>query len=208
MPSKPNPEFKVYLDLDRTLFQTNLFDRLRWQLLAEWYPEKIDLAKDPLRQSDFYVYRGELYFYDFTTHMRTLGLDVSEVYARLRVSSLADGRLEYTGVRELVEWIRERGEVRVLTFGPENYQSLKIALCPSLRDVETIITGEEKSIFFHSLDASTEEIWMVDDKPIRNLPQNVHFVQANLDGAEVAEQSWPVITELSELPEVISMRME
>ena len=95
----------------------------------------IDLPSEWARQREFYVYHGELYFYDFTAHMTALGLDVNDVYERLRTSELADGRLEYEGVRALVEWARERGDVRILTFEPEDYQSLKLALCPSLRDV-------------------------------------------------------------------------
>lgn len=204
MLNRSNLGLNVYLDLDRTLFQTDLFDKLRWQLLAKWYPGKFDLATESSRQSDYYVYSGRLYFYDFSAHMMELEIDPDEVYGKIRRSDLADGRLEYAGVLELVEWIHERGEVRVLTFGPENYQSLKIALCPSLRDVETIITGEEKSKYFDSLPDKTSDIWMVDDKPIPDLPQNVHFVQANLDGAEVAEQSWPVIKNLPELPLTIA----
>lgn len=193
----------VYVDLDRTLFQTSLFDRERWQLLASWYPELIDLEVEPLRQSDFYEYRGELYFYDFTAHMKELGLDVADVYERIRSSVLADGRLEYAGVREVIDWVRQRGVVRVLTFGPDDYQSLKIALCPSLRDVECNITGEEKSAYFRTLHASTDELWMVDDKIIRGLPEYVRYVQASLDGGAVMQQKWPVIKQLMELPHII-----
>ena len=199
MLSKSDNDLNVYLDLDRTLFQTDLFDKLRWQLLAKWYPDKIDLAVESQRQPKFYEYRGELYFYNFSAHMMELDISTTEVYEKIRTSELADGRLEYAGVFELINWIRERGEVRVLTFGPENYQSLKVSLCPSLKDVEVIITGEEKSAYFNTLTDKSAEIWMVDDKPIRNLPENVRFVQANLDGAKLPQQDWPVIEKLSEL---------
>ena len=196
----------VYLDLDRTLFQTDLFDELRWGLLAQWYPEMIDLPSEWARQREFYVYHGELYFYDFTAHMATLGLDVV-VYERLRASELADGRLEFESVRTVVESIRERGDVRILTFGPEDYQSLKLALCPSLRDVPVHRTLEEKGVFFRSLahDAA-DEIWMVDDKVIPELPEYVRYVQADVERKGVEQQEWPVITELVELPGVISAR--
>ena len=197
----------VFLDLDRTLFQTDLFDELRWELLAQWYPEVIDLPSEWARQREFYVYHGELYFYDFTAHMAALGLEVDEVYERLRTSELADGRLEYEGVRALVEWIRERGDVRILTFGPEDYQSLKLALCPSLRDVPVHRTLEEKGGFFRSLahDAA-DEVWMVDDKLIPELPEYVHYVQADVEQKGVEQQGWAVVTDLAELPGVIAVK--
>lgn len=197
----------VFLDLDRTLFQTDLFDELRWELLAQWYPEVIDLPSEWARQREFYVYHGELYFYDFTAHMAALGLEVDEVYERLRTSELADGRLEYEGVRALVEWARERGDVRILTFGPEDYQSLKLALCPSLRDVPVHRTLEEKGGFFRSLSHdAADEVWMVDDKLIPELPEYVHDVQADVERKVVEQQDWAVITELAELPGVIAAK--
>ena len=61
-------ELNVFLDLDRTLFNTSLFDEERWKLLARLYPEVIDLETEQARQTKFYVYRGKLYFYDFKSH--------------------------------------------------------------------------------------------------------------------------------------------
>ena len=139
-------------------------------------------------------------------HMTNLGIDLDEVFEKIRTSELADGRLEYSGVRELINWIRQRGEARILTFGPNDYQSLKISLCPSLRDVEVIITGEEKSKYFNSLTDKSSEIWMVDDKIIRDLPENIHFVQANLEGVTVVKQGWSVIDKLGKIPGTIAKK--
>ena len=138
--------------------------------------------------------------------MTNLGIDLDEVFEKIRTSELADGRLEYSGVRELINWIRQRGEARILTFGPNDYQSLKISLCPSLRDVEVIITGEEKSKYFNSLTDKSSEIWMVDDKIIRDLPENIHFVQANLEGVTVVKQGWSVIDKLGKIPGTIAKK--
>ena len=196
-------QLHTYLDLDRTLFRTGVFDEQRWKLLAKWYPDIISLDIESTRQSEFYVHRQELYFYDFSAHMNSLNIDTSEIYERLRTSELADGRLEYDGVRKLVEWLRMRGNVRVLTFGSEDYQSLKVALCPSLYDVEIVITGDEKGMYFRSLDTSTKNVWMIDDKPIRNLPRNIQFVQANMDGELPTTQQWPMIERLIDIPGII-----
>ena len=99
----------VYLDVDRTLFDTDLFDTLRWQLLEREYG--VDVAERQ-RQPTFYSYRDDMWFYDFSAHMKDMGLPVDEVYERVRCSELADGRLEYPGVRELVEWVQTCGVVR------------------------------------------------------------------------------------------------
>ena len=205
MPSKSN-ELNVFLDLDRTLFNTSLFDEERWKLLARLYPEVIDLETEQARQTKFYVYRGKLYFYDFSAHMKNLGLDVERIYRQITDSHLADGRLEHQGVLRLINFLRGLGQVQVLTFGAEDYQSLKISLCPSLRNVKSIITDQEKGVFFRSHSHLPGEVWMIDDKPIDNLPASVNFIQASMDGLEIKEQDWPVIDDLMKIPQIIGER--
>jgi hypothetical protein len=168
----------VYLDVDRTLFDTDLFDTLRWQLLEREYG--VDVAERQ-RQPTFYSYRDDMWFYDFSAHMKDMGLPVDEVYERVRCSELADGRLEYPGVRELVEWVQTCGVVRLLTYGADDYQRLKVALCPSLQGLETIVTQSGKGRLFRS-QALARPAWMVDDKPIGGeLPAGVQSTQVVID---------------------------
>ena len=98
----------IYLDVDRTLFNTDLFDELRWSMLRREY--SVD-TQERARQKRFFVHNDGMYYYDFSAHMKDIGLEPREVYSALSQSELGDGRLEYKGVSELISWIRERGTV-------------------------------------------------------------------------------------------------
>lgn len=192
-------------DLDRTLFRTDDFDQQRWQLLEEWYPGIVSAEKERPRQYEFFIHSGDLYAYDFTAHMRALGLDVAAVMQRLRESALADGRLEYEGAVELMQWAQATSQVAVLTYGPDDYQRLKVDMCPSLRGIEVIVTQRPKHEYFRQHSVSGE-VWMIDDKPIGDeLPEGVRFIQvAGYNELPVpGEVSWPVVTSLAGIAQQI-----
>lgn len=163
----------VYLDLDRTLYRTSLATKEKWRVVSEWYPH-IDGAEAHAAQHDFYVYDESAYAYDFSAHVAGLGLNVPEAYEILRQSELADGRLEYDGVAELVAHARTIGDVQVLTYGMDDYQRLKASLCPSLASVPVVTTLRPKGEFLQD----KGDVWLVDDKPLAGeLPPNVRFIR-------------------------------
>ena len=193
----------LFLDLDRTLFRTSELDAAEWGLLGQQFG--IDSEAELARRTDFHVRSEKAYYYDFAAHVRAAGLGEEAVSAFLLQSTLADGRMEYDGVAELVAWARQRGTVHVLTYGPANYQRLKAALCPSLKEVEIITTLQPKGEDFRE-QCPTGEVWMVDDKPIGDdLPDNVRFIQtAEYNGITAPENpAWPVATALSQIPGII-----
>ena len=107
----------VYLDLDRTLFNTDLGVEIIWQEIATISPD-VDASKQLASRSNFYSYNDDAYAYDLASHIESLGLDSGFIFKRLQNAEIADGRLEYGGVAALVDWIRASGgEVRVLTYG-------------------------------------------------------------------------------------------
>lgn len=194
---------RVFLDLDRTLFRTSELDKAEWGLLGRQFG--IDSEAELARRTDFHVRTEKAYYYDFAAHVRAAGLDDEEAFSFLLQSALADGRMEYDGVAEVVAWARQRGTVHVLTYGPANYQRFKAALCPSLKEVEIITTLQPKGDYFRE-QYLTGEVWMVDDKPIgSDLPDNVRFIQtAEYNGIAAPEHlAWPVATALSQIPEIV-----
>ena len=194
---------KLVLDLDRTLFRTSELDEAEWGLLGRQFG--IDSEAELARRTDFHVRTETAYYYDFAAHVRAAGLDEKEAFSFLLQSTLADGRMEYDGVAELVAWARQRGSVSVLTYGPANYQRFKAALCPSLEGVEIITTLQSKGDYFRE-QCPTGEVWMVDDKPIGgDLPDNVRFIQtAEYNGIVAPEHpAWPVATALGQIPGII-----
>lgn len=191
----------VFLDLDRTLFRTNIASLMKWRAIGRQYPS-VDGELEHARQGDFYVHSGDAYAYDFTAHLKAAGLNPAEVYDFLKGSEVADGRLEYDGVKELVNWLVENGEVRVLTYGIDDYQRLKAALCPSLINVEIITTLESKADFLKN----KGEAWLVDDKDIGSeLTSNVKFIQVDLEGGgvDLVDRPWPIVSSLTQVLELI-----
>ena len=194
---------RVFLDLDRTLFRTSELDEAEWGLLGRQFG--IDSEAELARRTDFHVRSEKAYYYDFAAHVRAAGLGEEAVFAFLLQSTLADGRMEYDGVAELVTWVGQRGTVHVLTYGPANYQRFKAALCPSLKEAEIITTLQSKGDYFRE-QCPTGEVWMVDDKPIGgDLPDTVRFIQtAEYNGIVAPEHpAWPVATALSQIPEIV-----
>lgn len=194
---------RVFLDLDRTLFRTSELDKAEWGLLGRQFG--IDSEAELARRTDFHVRTETAYYYDFVAHVRKAGLGEKAAFAFLLQSELADGRMEYDGVAELVTWAKHRGTVHVLTYGPANYQRFKAALCPSLKEAEIITTLQSKSEYFRE-QCPTGEVWMVDDKPIGgDLPDNVRFIQtAEYNSIAAPEHpAWPVATALGQIPEIV-----
>ena len=194
---------KLFLDLDRTLFRTSELDKAEWGLLGRQFG--IDSEAELARRTDFHVRTETAYYYDFVAHVRKAGLGEKAAFAFLLQSELADGRMEYDGVAELVTWAKQRGTVHVLTYGPANYQRFKAALCPSLKEAEIITTLQSKGEYFRE-QCPTGEVWMVDDKPIGgDLPDNVRFIQtAEYNSIAAPEHpAWPVATALSQIPGII-----
>mgnify|MGYP000388904420 CR=1 FL=1 len=193
----------LFLDLDRTLFRTSELDEAEWGLLGRQFG--IDSEAELARRTDFHVRTEKAYYYDFAAHVRAAGLGEEAVFAFLLQSTLADGRMEYDEVAELVAWARQRGSVSVLTYGPKDYQQFKAALCPSLKEVEIITTLQPKGDYFRE-QCPTDEVWMVDDKPIGgDLPDGVRFIQtAEYNSIAAPEHpAWPVATALSQIPEIV-----
>lgn len=190
---------EVYLDLDRTLFNTDLFSELSWQFLAETYHVSTD---EESRQESFFVHSNNMYYYDFAEHVRSTGLDADQVYEAIRQSELADGRLEYSGTGELIKGLGNRA--RILTYGADDYQRLKVDLCPSITGVPVVTTQRPKRLFFQ--DNPTPAV-LFDDKPIGDeLPSSVTFVQStsyNDISAPEESVSWHIVESIDEFREFI-----
>lgn len=187
----------VYLDLDRTLFNTAKISDA-WDYIGKLYPE----AKDAFdNHEDYFHYVGDLYYYDMGAHLTSLGLEPAEVYAAVAGSELGDGRFELEGCKALVDsLVRDGYDVSVLTFGSDDYQRFKVSLCPSLRGVPVMTTLRPKTEVLEELG---EECWLVDDRPLGDeLPGNVSFIQMSLDGLTVpADADWTVKHSLTEVKE-------
>lgn len=193
--SKP----RLYLDLDRTVFDT---DRaiLLWDELAKHYdliPEACVMDRD-----SYYSWPVPgTYYHDLSRQLEAYGIFPEEAYELLRRSPLADGRLQLPYTAQLVETLAPLTEMTVLTFGADDYQRLKADLCPALKNIPVVTTlGDKRAVL-----ETAGDCWLVDDKvPGAAPPDNVRFVQVAVPGATVeADKPWPLCSNLKEVKEYI-----
>ncbi|HEX8389820.1 MAG TPA: hypothetical protein VF597_00150 [Candidatus Saccharimonadales bacterium] len=189
----------VYVDLDRTLFRTSLIKQL-WGELGRLYPD-IDVKAAYTHRAEYYRTLGDLYSHDMTAQLQSIGISADEAYVKLH-EQLRDGRFEYEGATELMSWLKQAADVRVLTFGFDDYQRFKASLCPSLRGIPVVTTLLPKREHF-SLE--NKPCWLIDDKPVGSeLPAFVRFIQVSLEGKPQPDTvAWPVFTHLNEVKEYL-----
>lgn len=188
----------IYLDLDRTLFQTSRANEF-WPVIESLYPQ-VDSIRAIAERENYYQQMGDMYFHDVSKQLCDFGCDPVEVYESLLETELADGRFEFEGAKELVTALLAKGqEVSVLTFGSDDYQRFKAALCPSLRELPVITTLRPKYEFLDNLEA--DDVWVVDDKPIGDeIAGLASFVQVSLEGISVPpDTTWPVFYNLRDV---------
>lgn len=196
-------QLSVFLDLDRTLYRTTAAGMAKWQKIGELYPQ-VNAITEHDRQHEFYRRSGDTYAYDFTAHVEALGLMPEVVYDQLRQSELADGRMEHDGVYDLVSWLQSVADVKILTYGIDDYQRLKASLCPSLQDVEVITTLGGKDEYLQDKGC----VWLVDDKPLGDkLPATVQFIQACVEDQTVKAEPWPVVVSLQQVHELLEQAL-
>lgn len=191
----------VYLDLDRTLFQTAKMDDV-WRYLAAHYDGQV--PRDAWRyQQEFFVTADDLYYYDMSAQLLSLGFDPAEIYAEIARSPLSDGRFEFAGCQSLIAYLQFRADVQIITYGPEDIQNFKASLCPSLVGIPISTTLAPKQEFFV---AHGNSGWVIDDKAIwRQLPAGIHFVQVSMEGKPLPDMrpSWPIFTTLAQVEEYL-----
>ncbi len=208
--SEQRPKF--FLDLDRTLFRTDKMGEVA-RAMAELFPALGDGTAFWQESKQFYEYPfgDATYFHNMVAQIESHGVSSEEVFAAMRQTEWGDGRMQYKGTAELINDLEGRGEVRILTFGEECYQSFKASLCPSLAQVAINATLQQKGEYLSKIQLPLAS-WMVDDKPIGDqLPQPMRFIQI-LHGEAVAGETggkdWPVASTLDEVQQLIALQLQ
>ena len=192
----------VYLDLDRTILKTTDLWEQTWRVLAQNYSH-IDGELEYSRLNEHFNYpENASYFYDFDSHLDDVKIDRQAAYRCLQNSDMADGRLEYDDTVKLVEWISQAvGRVRVLTYGLDSVQMLKVSLAPSLADADIYTTMGSKADYFK--ENGIINAVLLDDKSIGHelAEVGVKFIQVLHHGEPhqtVEPTLWPVAHSLEE----------
>lgn len=189
---------KLLLDLDRTLFDTTLFVQTLWDWIEQVYGVDAEASRYGMKQ--YFTYVGEMYNYDFFTHIRELGIDGAELTKRAQAE--LTGSFVFDDVEEFLQTTKDLDRA-ILTFGADNYQQFKISLCPELSGLEVHMTQGFKHDYIktHWPDAST---LLIDDRLLEEgLPSVTQFVLIDRAQAEptVDQGNYRSINSLSSFQE-------
>ncbi len=178
-----------YLDLDRTLFRTERASEI-YDAIKKVYPDSAAMRAGYDKRADYYVFPHKkdgdsvTYYHDMVSQLRAANLDYQQVFNAI-CSELSDGRLEYSGLEEFIRLLKQRGAIKILTYGEDRYQRFKASLCPSLAGIEiiTLIGSKSEYLNTHALPGD----WIIDDKRIEGLKPGIRMVQILHDSRVAAD---------------------
>lgn len=166
----------IVLDFDRTLFDTSYF--------ADWFAEEVaersGLAVELVKkqaQETYYVYSGELYYYDMIAHLTAIfGADANTQLEEIRTKARKHTSFLFEDVQATLDALKEYGTLSILTFGKEDYQRFKLSLCPQLEGIPAYIVQDAKGPHLAANFEPTERCVFIDDKDEHGtLPEWVEF---------------------------------
>jgi hypothetical protein len=166
----------LFVDFDRTLFDTDRFVEVLWLVLSKAF----GLASETLKstQSDFFEYVDQQYDYDFFAHLHALTGEPHDTIRSRVKGDLVGMNFLFDDSGELRSWQGWGYDVRILTFGNEPYQRLKLDLAPDLKDVPIDIIQEPKRDFI-ARNYKGGRGWLIDDKIGQEIPKG--FMEINID---------------------------
>lgn len=196
----------IYLDLDRTLFRTDDFTVPLWQTIAELY-DRPEYAAEASRVKEYYLPNDVQPLYGLAHHAASVGIRDRALFDKLANSKLSQTDWLYPGADELITWLRARGAVEVLTWGEDDFQSLKLQLCPLLTALPAHIIQTNKATWLKDRAPAL----IVDDRPLA--PQlkgsGVDAIQIlHADARSTGNVAWPVVGSLVELLEYLKQNID
>lgn len=167
----------IYVDFDRTLFDTAKFIDVRDGVLKKEFG--IELTNEDTL--NFYQYVDDLYLYDFYDHMAKLGLTSDDVDKRLKPAmTQVCQSFVYDDAREIVDVI----DFKILTFGQVGYQSFKFEFAPELEGIEKIVVFEHKDEYIVRQHGE-DRVVLVDDKiDASRQHHTIDFIHLDRQGAQ------------------------
>ncbi len=172
----------IVLDFDRTLFDTKAFN--------EWLAEEIAVRSGKSRaevlaqaEETFYIYNGDLYYYDIPAQLAAIfGDEAEKQLAAIKKKALTHQSFIFSDVQRLLGKLQERGKLTILTYGNEAAQRFKLSLCPQLADIPVVIVQTPKGSHLATNFNSRERCVFVDDKDQHgDLPEWVEFYHLRRD---------------------------
>lgn len=157
---------RVYLDLDRTLFDTDLFSDTLFTAVENIYG--ISAGQFHKDMPNYFIHHGALRYYDFFAHVTALGLDPQEVQEHAH-RFLRAGDFMFADAHLLLKTLKDLPvEISIVSFGPSNYQDFKVSFLPDLHRIPLVTILENKAAYLAAQDALPT--LLVDDRVVAPLP--------------------------------------
>lgn len=166
----------VFLDLDKTIFNTDLF----WlnavgalnSIVAKEY-----IANNLANQYSGF-YKDGSHYTDFSSLLRHNNVDIKSITNKIKEMNpnsdylLTDalGLLKYLDKHEYM--------VQILTIGDIDYQKLKVSFCPYIQKYKLDIINYAKNKFINKNYKKTPGV-LIDDKPNQRLMPNWYEIYIN-----------------------------
>jgi hypothetical protein len=164
-----NNPARIYLDLDRTLFNTPMFvpelvaagEKL-YGLDAEQFQK--DIPKYYMSSAG-----GQLQHYDFFAQIAAHGINIHHAEREL-LAALHGRNYVYDDARELLQFLGSSPiALQIVSYGTQFYQLFKYKAAPELAGIPIKVVFHDKATYI--ADQPHESSWLIDDKITRDLPE-------------------------------------
>jgi hypothetical protein len=188
----------IFVDLDRTIFDTARFMPDVWHTVADLYD--VDAERELQHVPDWYESVGDLYHYPFPAHFEAVtGVSAddakSELHRRLRGRDYA-----FSDTIAMRDWKKRGYEVRILSFGARWFQDFKLSFLPDFHEPRDIILEAKGPFIAKNFPDAVG--FMVDDKRNPDLPPAVHEVWLDRAGTSLGKPKEDAIITISSLEQV------
>lgn len=155
----------VYLDLDRTLLDTDAC----MNALLDQCEQLYGLSQDSIRAEipQYYHYLGQLRYYDFFGQMAAHNLDPYQIEQDMIATINQD--FLFPDAHDMLRYLTDNNyRLSILSFGKHNFQQLKYKLSPQLAHLPFVSVLYPKDRFIS--EGHTAPSLLIDDVVASNLP--------------------------------------
>jgi hypothetical protein len=192
----------IFVDLDRTIFDTNQFMVSLWEAASQLYPNT-DVVYEVSRIREWYRAVGDLQYYLFDQHLHhATGAAFEKIAPELR-RRLQHEQFAFPDTAAITSWAAHGYDVRILSFGAQDFQAFKLSLIPQFDQPRDIILEAKGAFITEHFPGVTG--FMVDDKRNLSLPAGVREVWLRRAGEQDINKESDMITikSLKEVEELL-----
>ena len=192
----------IYLDLDKTLFNSQLF----WQdtIISINKINNTQLKADELEIKYSSYYKDGSHYLDFSRLIKDSNINLN--YLKQEIKALNNGYL-LKDADFLLNWLDTNGyKTEIITIGDQNHQNLKIYFCGRLQKYKVSIINCEKNKYIKHFIG--KKGILIDDKPNQQLPVGwlEFYIDRNAVGEgfpkKISNNVW-VFNNLQQIPRIL-----